>query len=131
MVPAVTIVMTHSTSQDGLQMSGPDLVGVYLGLKVTRVFRVARLFVTISFFVQGPSLAFDHSRCVFDSFATVERRRVREGRGSKESPPPPPRSPQRGLLFALRPTRTVIDRTVRLCAGEVCNQLLHFYSCAL
>lgn len=35
---------------------------MYLGLKVTRVIRVARLLVAISFFVRGPSLAFDHSR---------------------------------------------------------------------
>lgn len=48
--------------QDGLLTTQDEFTDVYLGLKVTRVFRVARLFVTISFFVQGPSLAFDHSR---------------------------------------------------------------------
>ncbi|CAN0056547.1 unnamed protein product [Ascophyllum nodosum] len=43
-------------------MTESDLAEVYLGLRVTQLFRVARLFATISFFVQGPSLAFDRSR---------------------------------------------------------------------
>ena len=115
-----------SISQGGLRMTESDLAEVYLGLRVTQVFRVARLFATISFFVQGPSLAFDRSRCVCDSFATIERRRVREERGSKESPPPPPPLP---------PTRIIVCFATyahgHRSHGEVCNQLLHLYSCAL
>ncbi|CAM9278886.1 unnamed protein product [Ectocarpus fasciculatus] len=47
---------------DGWRTSEGGFADAYLGLKITRVIRVARLLVTISFFVQGPSLAFDHSR---------------------------------------------------------------------
>lgn len=53
---------TKNVRQDGWRTSGGGFADAYLGLKITRVIRVARLFVTISFFVPEASLAFDHSR---------------------------------------------------------------------
>ena len=50
--------------QDGWRTAGGGFADAYLGLKIARVVRVARLLVTISFLVTGPSLAYDHSRCV-------------------------------------------------------------------
>lgn len=48
--------------QDGWRTADGGFADVYLGLKIARVVRVARLLVTVSFFVSGPSLAYDHSR---------------------------------------------------------------------
>lgn len=66
-----TVPPTALRPQDGWRTSEGGVADAYLGLKITRVIRVARLLVTISFFVQGPSLAFDHSRCVLCTYGCV------------------------------------------------------------
>eukprot|EP00903_Cladosiphon_okamuranus_P015886 g14672.t1 len=47
---------------DGWRTADGGFADAYLGLKIARVVRVARLLVTISFLASGPSLAYDHSR---------------------------------------------------------------------